>query len=144
MKIFKEFIAFINRGNVIDLAVGVIIGAAFGKIVTSFVTDIITPLLGIIVGGVNLSKLAVTIGEQEGKEIVLAYGRFLQSGFDFLVTAAALFVLIRLVNNFERLRKLQLSKEQEATASTPTPVPEDIALLREIRDSLKQSPLKRD
>jgi large conductance mechanosensitive channel len=138
MKILKEFTDFINRGNVIDLAVGVIIGAAFGKIVSSLVADIITPLLGIIVGGVNLSKLAVVIGEQQGKEVVLSYGKFLQSGFDFLVTAAALFFIIRLVNHFERLRKIQLKKDQEAAEAAPVSIPEEIMLLREIRDSLKQ------
>ncbi len=139
VKIFKEFVAFINRGNVIDLAVGVIIGTAFGRIVSSLVADVFTPLLGIIVGGVNLSQLSLVVGQTEGKEVVLAYGNFLQSCFDFLVTGFAIFMIIRLVNRIREIRKPEeVNHSQDTPTNAPQPT-EEVQLLREIRDSLAEA-----
>jgi len=120
----KEFRDFINRGNVIDLAVAVIIGAAFSGIVTSLVNDIVTPIIGVITGGVNFSGLAITVGEA-----VIGYGNFLQAGINFLLIAFVVFLLVRMVNN---LRK----KEADLPADPPAPTTEE-KLLTEIRDLLK-------
>lgn len=120
-----EFKAFAMRGNVVDLAVAVVIGAAFGKIVSSLVENIVTPLIGVLLGGVDFSGLMVMVGESEVK-----YGVFLQSIFDFIIIALAVFLAIK------ALSKLQ-KKEAEKPAE-PAPTPEDIQLLREIRDSLKR------
>lgn len=120
-----DFKAFAMRGNVIDLAVAVVIGAAFGKIVSSLVENIITPLIGILVGGVNFTTLSVQVGEA-----TIAYGVFLQNTFDFIIIAFAIFLVVR------ALAKLQ--KPAEAKADTPAPTPEDIVLLREIRDALRK------
>lgn len=119
-----EFKAFAMRGNVIDLAVAVVIGAAFGKIVSSLVENIVTPLIGVLLGGVDFSGLSVQIGES-----VVKYGVFLQSIFDFIIIALAIFVAIK------ALSKLQ--KKEEAKPEAPAPTPEDVMLLREIRDSLR-------
>lgn len=121
---FKEFRDFINRGNVIDLAVAVIIGAAFSGIVTSLVNDIVTPIIGVITGGVNFSGLAITVGEA-----VIGYGNFLQAVINFLLIAFVVFLLVRMVNN---LRK----KEADVPADPPAPTTEE-KLLTEIRDLLK-------
>lgn len=121
---FKEFRDFINRGNVIDLAVAVIIGAAFSGIVTSLVNDIVTPIIGVITGGVNFSGLAITVGEA-----VIGYGNFLQAVINFLLIAFVVFLLVRTVNN---LRK----KEADVPAEPPAPTTEE-KLLTEIRDLLK-------
>ena len=120
----KEFRDFINRGNVIDLAVAVIIGAAFSGIVTSLVNDIVTPIIGVITGGVNFSGLAITVGEA-----VIGYGNFLQAVINFLLIAFVIFLLVRMVNN---LRK----KEADVPADPPAPTTEE-KLLTEIRDLLK-------
>ncbi len=120
----KEFRDFINRGNVIDLAVAVIIGAAFSGIVTSLVNDIVTPIIGVITGGVNFSGLAITVGEA-----VIGYGNFLQAVINFLLIAFVVFLLVRMVNN---LRK----KEADLPADPPAPTTEE-KLLTEIRDLLK-------
>lgn len=119
-----EFKAFAMRGNVIDLAVAVVIGAAFGKIVSSLVENIVTPLIGVLLGGVDFSGLSVQIGES-----VVKYGVFLQSIFDFIIIALAIFVAIK------ALSKLQ--KKEEAKPEALAPTPEDVMLLREIRDSLR-------
>jgi large conductance mechanosensitive channel len=120
-----EFKAFAMKGNVIDLAVAVVIGAAFGKIVSSLVENIVTPLIGVLLGGVDFTGLSVQVGEATVK-----YGVFLQSVFDFIIIAFAIFLAIK------ALSKLQ-KKEEEAPAA-PAPTPEDIQLLREIRDSLRK------
>ena len=117
------------KGNVVDLAVAVVIGAAFGKIVSSLVENIVTPLIGMLLGGVDFTGLAFVMGEGEGA-VTLAYGVFLQSIFDFVIIALAVFVALK------ALTKLQ-KKEAEKPAE-PAPVPEDIQLLREIRDSLRK------
>lgn len=134
-KIMKEFKKFINRGNVIDLAVGVIVGGAFNKIVTSLVQDIITPLIGIVIGGLNFTNLSIKIGEAEIK-----YGSFIQNIIDFLIVSFCIFIVIKFINNLSALRK---EKEEN---NTPPPAPvkktDDIILLEEIRDLLKNQKSK--
>lgn len=120
----EDFKAFAMRGNVVDLAVAVVIGAAFGKIVTSLVENIVTPIIGVLLGGVNFSELSVTIGES-----VITYGIFLQSIFDFVIIALAIFLAIKALSKFK--------KKEEALPEAEKTTPEDIELLREIRDSLK-------
>ena len=133
----KEFKEFISRGNVVDLAVGVIIGAAFGNIVTSLVNNIFTPLIGIILGGQNFSNLAITIGESK-----IMYGAFIQSIIDFLINAICLFAIVKIVNTLNNdLRKIgkkhKKEEEKEEVKEELPPKPEDIQLLEEIRDLLK-------
>ena len=100
MSIIKEFKTFAMRGNVVDLAVGIIIGGAFGKIVSSVVADVIMPPIGLLVGGVNFTSLAITLKEAVGKTpaVTLNYGNFLQAVFDFLIVAFAVFMLIKAIN----------------------------------------------
>lgn len=129
MSVLTEFKAFAMRGNVIDLAVGVIIGGAFGKIVSSLVGDLLMPLLGQLTGGVDFSKLALTLTEAaDGKPaVVLGYGMFLQSIFNFLIIAFAIFVMVRSINRLTA---------KPAPPPPPGPSAEE-ALLAEIRDLLK-------
>jgi len=131
MSIVKEFREFAVRGNVIDLAVGVIIGSAFGKIVTSLVGDIVMPPLGVILGGVNFTGLKLTLKEAEGTAVAvtLNYGTFLQTVVDFTIVAFAIFMMVKAIN---RLRR----KEEAAPATPPAPTKEEL-LLTEIRDVLK-------
>lgn len=124
-KFFQEFQAFIKRGNVLDLAVAVIIGGAFGRIVSSFVEDLFTPILGLLLGGVDFSGLSITVGEA-----VVGYGSFIQSIIDFVIIAFAVFLVIKAVNRFE---KKQAAKEE----ALPPPPPEEVVLLRDIRDLLR-------
>jgi large conductance mechanosensitive channel len=137
MSIFKEFKTFIARGNVIDLAVGVIIGASFGKIVSSLVSDIIMPPVGFILGGVNFTNLKVILKgattDATGKAIEavsLNYGIFLQSVLDFLIIAFCIFIVVKMINKMKALSR----KETETIAAPPA----DIQLLTEIRDLLKK------
>lgn len=123
----QEFKKFIMRGNVLDLAVAVVLGAAFGAIVTSLTNDILMPLIGIILGGIDFAGLAVTVGGA-----VLTYGNFIQAIINFLLIAFALFLIIKGINRMTEARKAP-----EAPAA-PAPPPEDIQLLREIRDLLRQ------
>ncbi len=128
MSLAQEFKEFAVKGNVIDMAVGVIIGGAFGKIVSSFVADIVMPVLGTLIGGVNFSELAVQLGANPaGEPVLLKYGVFLQNVLDFVIIAFAIFMAIRGNNKLKR----------PAPAAAPAAVPEDIILLREIRDQLK-------
>ena len=126
----KEFKDFISKGNVVDLAVGVIIGGAFGKIVTSLVNDIIMPLIGVIIGGINFTNLSIKIGES-----VIAYGSFIQNIIDFLIIAACIFVFVKFVNKLTNLNKVE---EKEEPKKEEPKVAEDIKLLTEIRDLLKK------
>ena len=128
----KDFKAFVLRGNVIDLAVAVIIGGAFGKIVTSMVNDIIMPIIGIILGNVNITGLKILIEPAVGDtpEVAVYYGQFIQNILDFLIIAFFIFLAIRIL---EKLKK----KEEPAPAEEPA-TPEDVELLREIRDLLKK------
>lgn len=122
----KEFKEFISRGNVIDLAVGVIIGGAFGKIVTSLVDDIIMPIIGIIIGGLDFSQLSVSVGEA-----TIAYGAFIQSIVDFFIIALCIFLIIKLINRFRKKKEAPVEEPKE-----PEPSREEL-LLAEIRDLLK-------
>ena len=134
MGMMTEFKEFAMRGNVIDLAVGVVIGAAFGKIVTALVDKVIMPPLGLLIGGVDFSKMAIVLKEATvdaaGKEVpavVLAYGEFINALVQFVIVAFAIFLVVKAINRVHR-------KPEEAPAATP----EDVLLLREIRDSLKK------
>ena len=128
MSLITEFKEFAMKGNVVDMAVGVVIGGAFGKIVSSFVGDVIMPLLGKVVGGVNFKDLAISLGnDPAGAPVLLKYGAFLQSAFDFLIIAAAIFMALKAIN--------KLKAPPPAAAAAP---PADVALLTEIRDLLKK------
>lgn len=131
MSLLKEFKAFASRGNVIDMAVGIIIGAAFGKIVSSFVADIIMPPIGIILGGVNFSDLSVVLLAAQGDApaVVIAYGKFIQTVIDFTIIAFAIFMGLKAINTLKR-------KEEEAPKAPAAPT-KDQELLSEIRDLLK-------
>ena len=133
MGMMKEFKEFAMRGNVIDLAVGVVIGGAFGKIVSSLVADIIMPLLGMMTGGVNFAKLAITLSAaSEGKPaVLLSYGKFIQSILDFVIIAFAIFLMVRWINRLTRK-----PEEPAAPPAPPEPSTEE-KLLAEIRDLLK-------
>ena len=123
MALIKEFREFAARGNVVDLAVGVIIGAAFGKIVASLVEDIVMPLAGTMLGGLNFSALSVQIGAA-----TLKYGKFIQTGVDFLIVAIVIFFAIKAINRMKR--------EEEKPAAPAAPARQEV-LLEEIRDILK-------
>ncbi len=131
MSLLKEFKAFASRGNVIDMAVGIIIGAAFGKIVSSFGADIIMPPIGIILGGVNFSDLSFVLLAAQGDApaVVIAYGNFIQTVVDFTIIAFAIFMGLKAINSLKR-------KEEEAPKAPPAPT-KDQELLSEIRDLLK-------
>ena len=138
MSLLKEFKAFAMRGNVVDMAVGVIIGGAFGKIVSSIVNDIIMPPIGLLLGGMNFSDLYVTLDgntyenlakAREAGAPLIAYGAFAQTVIDFLIIAAVIFLLIKGLNSMKK-------KEDAAPAAPPAPTKEE-SLLTEIRDILK-------
>jgi large conductance mechanosensitive channel len=136
MSIIQEFKTFAVKGNVVDMAVGIVIGAAFGKIVTSFVNDVIMPPIGLLIGGVNFSDLAITLKAAEGEAaaVVLSYGKFVQTLVDFVIVAFALFILIKGIN---KLRAMSERKEEESAAAAPVVIPPQEQLLTEIRDILK-------
>ena len=128
MSMLQEFKEFAMKGNVVDMAVGVVIGGAFGKIVSSFVGDVVMPLLGKLVGGVNFADLAINLGANAaGEPVLLKYGAFLQSAFDFLIIAAAIFMAVKAIN-----------KLKAPPTAAPAAPPADVALLTEIRDLLKK------
>ncbi len=132
MKFISEFKAFAMKGNVTDMAVGIIIGAAFGKIVTSVVTDIIMPPLGLLIGGVNFTdlKFVMKAATETGPVVTLNYGNFLQVTFDFVIVAFAIFMVIKAMNAAKR-------KQETAPAVPPKPTKQE-ELLTEIRDLLKK------
>ena len=132
MSMMSEFKEFAMRGNVVDMAVGIIIGAAFGKIVSSFVADVIMPPIGVLIGGVDFTNLAVTIQEAtaDAEAVTIKYGAFLQTVFDFLIIAFAIFMAIKLMNSLKK-------QEEEAPPPPPEPSAEE-KLLTEIRDLLKR------
>lgn len=141
MNFLNEFKAFAMRGNVVDLAVAVIIGGAFGKIVDSLVKDIVMPILGGLLGGVNFRHLFIDLSSESYPTLaaaeaagapVIRYGQFINTTIDFLIIALAVFVAIKAIS---RLRR---NEPSPPPASEPAPDPEDIKLLREIRDSLKE------
>jgi len=129
MGMVSEFQAFIKRGNVMDLAVGVIIGGAFGKIVSSVVGDVLMPVIGVVLGGVNFSALALTIGGTDAAPVLLKYGAFIQAVIDFLIIAFCVFLLVKGVNSLQR--------PKAAPAAAPPEPPADVKLLTEIRDLLR-------
>jgi large conductance mechanosensitive channel protein len=132
MKLVDEFKAFVMRGNVLDMAVGVIIGGAFGKIVTSLVNDIFMPIIGMIIGNIDFTTLEIKIGEPvEGAEqAAIKYGMFIQEIVNFLIIALCIFMFIKLISKIQK-------KKDEAPAPAPEPTKEEL-LLTEIRDSLKK------
>ena len=138
MSMISEFKEFAMKGNVVDLAVGVIIGAAFGKIVSSLVDGVIMPVVGNLIGGVNFGDLAYVLQEAvigaDGKEtaaaVAIKYGAFLQTAIDFMIIAFVLFVVIKVMN--------RLKKADAAAPPAPAETPEDVLLLREIRDTIKK------
>lgn len=137
-KVLQEFKQFAMRGNVVDMAVGIIIGGAFGKIVSSVVGDLIMPAVGVLIGGVNFTDLkivlkeAVTDGSETiSPEVALNYGNFIQVTLDFIIIAFAVFMLVKGINALSR-------KKKEEAPATPTEPPADIKLLTEIRDLLKK------
>lgn len=131
MSMFKEFREFAIKGNVVDLAVGVIIGAAFGKIVSSFVADIVMPPLGVMIGGVNFADLVIVLKPAVGKvpAVLWSYGKFIQTLFDFTIIAFAIFLAVKMINRLKR---------QEEAPPAPAEPPRNEVLLEEIRDLLKQ------
>jgi large conductance mechanosensitive channel len=139
MSFVSEFKEFATKGNVVDLAVGVIIGAAFGKIVDSLVGDIIMPIVGRIVGGLDFSnyylplagQTATTLVEAKKAGAVIAYGNFITVALNFVILAFIIFVMVKQINRLKR-------SEPAAPPPPPAPTPEDVLLLREIRDSLKR------
>jgi large conductance mechanosensitive channel len=131
MSLIAEFKQFAMRGNVVDMAIGIIIGGAFGKIVSSFVGDVMMPPLGILIGGVDFTDLSVTLAAatESAPAVVLGYGKFIQTIIDFTIIAFAIFLLIKAMN--------RMQKKEEAKPAEPPPPPAQEVLLREIRDLLK-------
>ena len=132
MSMLKEFREFAVKGNVVDMAVGIIIGAAFGKIVSSFVGDVVMPPLGLLIGGMDFSDLAITLKEASGDiaAVSLNYGKFIQTVIDFTIIAFAIFMVIKAMNSLKR--------QEEAAPSAPPEPSREEKLLTEIRDLLKQ------
>ncbi len=143
--IFTEFKEFISRGNVVDMAVGVIIGGAFTKIVNSLVSDLIMPALGLLTGNIDFAELKIVLSEavMDGEtvvkeELAVRYGVFLDALLNFLLIAIAVFAMVKIINTIRtRAEKLKKQKEEEAPAPAPAPDPQ-IVLLTEIRDLLKK------
>ncbi len=132
-KFLREFKEFAMRGNVMDMAVGIIIGGAFGKIVSSFVADVIMPPIGLLLGGVDFADLTVTLkaATADAPAVMLRYGSFIQTVVDFIIIAFAIFAMIKVVNMMHR-------KKTAATEAAPPPPTKDQELLTEIRDLLKK------
>lgn len=135
MSILKEFKEFAVKGNAVDMAVGIIIGASFGKIITSLVADVVMPPIGVLIGGMDFTKLAFTLKEKTADlpAVTINYGNFIQSVVDFTIIAFAIFIAVKLINKL---------KKQEAAAPTAPPEPsKEELLLTEIRDLLKTKSL---
>ncbi|NMB83465.1 MAG: large-conductance mechanosensitive channel protein MscL [Ignavibacteria bacterium] len=132
MKLINEFKSFAMRGNVVDMAVGIIIGAAFGKIVSSFVNDVIMPPIGLLVGGIDFSDLSITLkaATDAAPAVILKYGAFINTVIDFIIIAWAIFMVIKAMNSLKK-------KEEEKPAAPPKPN-DEVVLLTEIRDLLKK------
>lgn len=145
-KFFSDFKAFALKGNIVDMAVGVVIGGAFGKIVSSLVADIITPLIGLLTGNISLSELKLVLapavlneaGEVVNPELVLTYGVFLQTVIDFLIIALSIFIVLRVAMNTHKKIESLRKKEEEEKAEEPEEEKEtELSVLLEIRDHLK-------
>jgi len=141
MKFINEFKQFAMRGNVVDMAVGIIIGGAFGKIVSSLVSDVLMPPLGLLIGGVNFTDLKITLKQATvdaagaiTPAVTLNYGNLVQVIFDFIIVAFAIFLMIKIMNRLNQKNEATVTK-----STTPPPTPEDVTLLREIRDLLKKN-----
>lgn len=130
----KEFKEFAIKGNVLDLSIAVVVGGAFGKIVTSLVNDIIMPIVGVLTGGINFSYLNFVLKESKGDlpAVTLNYGAFIQSTIDFLIISFSIFMFIKLINRFKRENKAEVSEPEAPKVS------DEVLLLQEIRDLLKQ------
>lgn len=123
----KEFKKFISRGNVVDLAVGVIIGGAFGKIVSSLVNDILMPIIGILIGGIDFSSLSIKVGSAK-----ITYGMFIQNIIDFLIIAFCVFIFVKIVNRLSNLTKKEEAEEEKITET-------ELSVLKEIREELRKN-----
>ena len=123
----KEFKKFISKGNVVDLAVGVIIGGAFGKIVSSLVNDILMPIIGILIGGIDFSSLSIKVGSAK-----ITYGMFIQNIIDFLIIAFCVFIFVKIVNKISNLAKKEEKAEEKVTET-------ELSVLKEIREELKKN-----
>lgn len=134
----KEFKEFISRGNVMDLAVGVIIGGAFSKIVSSLVNDVLMPFLGVLIGGIDFSALTIRV-----KDATISYGLFIQNIIDFLIISFCIFIIIKTINKLSKIVKREEEKEKAKEEVQPEPVSEEILLLREISASLKKNNSKK-
>ena len=132
MGMVKEFKEFAMKGNVVDMAIGIVIGAAFGKIVSSFVADVLMPPIGVLLGGVDFSKLMIILKEAtaETEAVAISYGVFFNTVIDFIIIAFAIFMVVRMMNNMKK-------KEEEKPAEPPKPSNEEV-LLTEIRDQLRK------
>ncbi len=132
MSMMSEFKSFAMRGNVMDMAVGIVIGAAFGKIVSSFVNDVLMPPIGMLMGGVDFSGLSVVLQEAVGEvaAVTLNYGAFIQTIVDFLIIAFAIFMVVKAMN--------RMKKKEEAAPAAPAKPSAEVELLTEIRDALKK------
>jgi len=143
-KFFDEFKQFILRGNVVQMAIGIVVGAAFSAIVTAFVSGIINPLIGMLVGSVDFSELKIVLkaATENSAEVAVMYGLVIQKIFEFLVIALCMFLVVKGMNKLEAAKKAKEAEEAAAEAAKkaaePAPVPEDVALLKEIRDILKK------
>lgn len=133
MSMMSEFKNFAMRGNVVDMAVGIVIGGAFGKIVSSFVSDVLMPPIGMMMGGVDFKDLAITLqaATEEVAAVTINYGAFIQTVLDFVIIAFAIFMVVRAMNN--------MKKKEEAAPEAPPKPSAEVELLTEIRDSLKNS-----
>ena len=133
MGMMSEFKDFAMKGNVVDMAVGIVIGGAFGKIVSSFVADVLMPPIGLLLGNVDFSDLAVTLqaAAEGGEDVLIRYGVFIQTIVDFVIIAFAIFMVVKAMNSMKK-------KEEEAPAAPPAPSKEEV-LLTEIRDALRSN-----
>jgi len=133
MSMMSEFKDFAMKGNVVDMAVGIVIGGAFGKIVSSFVADVLMPPIGLLLGNVDFSDLAITLQEasEGGEAILMKYGLFIQTVVDFIIIAFAIFMVVKAMNSMKK-------KEEAAPAAPPAPSKEEV-LLTEIRDALRSN-----
>ena len=145
-KFFKEFKEFAMKGNIVDMAVGVVIGGAFGKIVTALVENIITPLISMLTGDINLSNLAVHLRDEvlnEAGEVVteavnLSYGAFIQSIIDFLIIALSIFIVLKLIMNASKKLEALKKKEEEEAPAEEAPAETELSVLKEIKEMLEK------
>lgn len=143
-KFFSDFKEFAMKGNILDMAVGVIIGGAFGKIVSSLVADVVTPLISLLTGSVNLTNLKWVLKEavMEGGEIIkeevaLTYGNFIQAIIDFLLIALSIFIVLRLIMNAQKKLESLRKKEEEVAEEEPAPEENELSVLKEIKELLE-------